>query len=81
VGSGCGHVPEHAGVDHVGRSLLLRDVSLAGAWKKPVRIAPYVLKMAGVWVLGLTPGALYIAFNPDGIAHPDRWSYGHGCGR
>ena len=32
--------------------------------------------MAGVWVLGMVPGALYIAFNPDGIAHPDRWSYG-----
>ena len=32
--------------------------------------------MAGVWMLGLVPGALYIAFNPDGIAHPDRWSYG-----
>ena len=28
-------------------------------------------------MLGLIPGALYIAFNPDGIAHPDRWSYGH----
>lgn len=45
-------------------------------WKKPLRIAPYLLKMAGVWVLGLMPGALYMAFNPDGIAHPDRWSYG-----
>jgi peptidoglycan/LPS O-acetylase OafA/YrhL len=33
--------------------------------------------MAGVWMLGLVPGLLYIAFNPDGIAHPDRWSYGH----
>ena len=32
--------------------------------------------MAGVWVLGLVPGALYMVFNPDGIAHPDRWSYG-----
>jgi peptidoglycan/LPS O-acetylase OafA/YrhL len=32
--------------------------------------------MTGVWVLGLVPGALYMAFNPDGIAHPDRWSYG-----
>ena len=32
--------------------------------------------MAGVWMLGLVPGALYMAFNPDGIAHPDRWSYG-----
>ena len=45
-------------------------------WKKPERVAPYVAKLAGVWVLGLTPGALYMAFNPDGIAHPDRWSYG-----
>ena len=34
------------------------------------------MKMAGVWVLGLVPGTLYMAFNPDGIAHPDRWSYG-----
>jgi peptidoglycan/LPS O-acetylase OafA/YrhL len=44
--------------------------------KRPQRIAPHVLKMAGVWVLGLVPGVLYIVFNPDGIAHPDRWSYG-----
>jgi len=44
--------------------------------KKPARVGPYVAKMAGVWVLGLTPGALYMAFNPDGIAHPGRWSYG-----
>jgi peptidoglycan/LPS O-acetylase OafA/YrhL len=45
-------------------------------WKRPERIAPHVAKMAGVWALGLVPGTLYIAFNPDGIAHPDRWSYG-----
>ena len=45
-------------------------------WKRPQRIAPHLMKMAGVWALGLVPGALYIAFNPDGIAHPDRWSYG-----
>ena len=45
-------------------------------WKRPERIAPHIMKMAGVWALGLVPGALYIAFNPDGIAHPDRWSYG-----
>jgi len=44
--------------------------------KKPARIGPYLMKMAGVWMLGLVPGALYIAFNPDGIARPDRWSYG-----
>src|SRR5580658_1767372 len=45
-------------------------------WKAPVRIAPWLAKMAGVWMLGMVPGALYIAFNPDGIAHPDRWSSG-----
>jgi peptidoglycan/LPS O-acetylase OafA/YrhL len=44
--------------------------------KKPGRMGPYVAKLAGVWMLGLVPGALYMAFNPDGIAHPDRWSYG-----
>jgi peptidoglycan/LPS O-acetylase OafA/YrhL len=45
-------------------------------WKRPERIGPYLAKMSGIWVLGLVPGALYIAFNPDSIAHPDRWSYG-----
>ena len=45
-------------------------------WKRPQRMLPHLMKMAGVWALGLVPGALYIAFNPDGIAHPDRWSYG-----
>ena len=45
-------------------------------WKRPERVAPHLVKMAGVWALGLVPGALYMAFNPDGIAHPDRWSYG-----
>jgi peptidoglycan/LPS O-acetylase OafA/YrhL len=45
-------------------------------WKQPERIPPYLLKMAGVWALGMIPGTLYMVFNPDGIAHPDRWSYG-----
>src|ERR1700728_2246633 len=45
-------------------------------WKRPERIAPHLLRMSGVWVLGMVPGALYITFNPDGIPHPDRWSYG-----
>ena len=46
------------------------------SWKRPERVAPHLVKMAGIWVLGLVPGALYMAFNPDGIPHPDRWSYG-----
>jgi len=45
-------------------------------WKTPERMAPHLARMAGVWILGLVPGALYMAFNPDGIVHPDRWSYG-----
>ncbi|HEY1805511.1 MAG TPA: acyltransferase [Terracidiphilus sp.] len=45
-------------------------------WKRPENIKSHLMKMAGVWMLGLVPGALYMAFNPDGIAHPDRWSYG-----
>jgi hypothetical protein len=46
-------------------------------WKRPEKVGPYLWKMAGVWVLGMIPGALYMYFNPDGIAHPDRFSYGH----
>ena len=44
--------------------------------KKPARLGPYLGKLAGVWALGLIPGTLYIVLNPDGIAHPDRWSWG-----
>ena len=44
--------------------------------KKPDRLGPYLGKMAWIWALGILPGALYVAFNPDGIAHPDRYSYG-----
>jgi peptidoglycan/LPS O-acetylase OafA/YrhL len=44
--------------------------------KKPQRVGPYLAKMAVVWGLGMVPGLLYIALNPDGIAHPDRWSWG-----
>jgi peptidoglycan/LPS O-acetylase OafA/YrhL len=44
--------------------------------KKPARIGPYLLKMSMVWCLGMVPGLLYMMFNPDGIAHLDRWSSG-----
>ena len=46
-------------------------------WKRPERVMPHIAKMAGIWVLGMVPGALYMWFNPDGIPHPSRWSYGH----
>ncbi len=45
-------------------------------WKRPTRLAPQLGKMGLVWMLGLVPGTLYIVLNPDGIAHPDRWSWG-----
>ncbi|MGO8759581.1 MAG: acyltransferase family protein [Terracidiphilus sp.] len=48
----------------------------AAKWKRPKAMGPHLARMAGMWLLGLIPGALYMAFNPDGIAHPDRWSYG-----
>jgi peptidoglycan/LPS O-acetylase OafA/YrhL len=49
---------------------------LMARWKKPEKLRGHLAKMASVWMLGLIPGTLYIVFNPDGIAHPDRWSYG-----
>ena len=45
-------------------------------WQKPTNIRHHLWKMGGVWMLGLIPGTLYMIFQPDGIAHPDRWSYG-----
>jgi peptidoglycan/LPS O-acetylase OafA/YrhL len=45
-------------------------------WKRPVRIPPHLARMLGVWMLGLVPGTLYFLLNPDGIPHPDRWSWG-----
>jgi peptidoglycan/LPS O-acetylase OafA/YrhL len=45
-------------------------------WKRPKRISHQLGKMGGVWMLGLLCPTLYILFNPDGIPHPDRWSYG-----
>jgi peptidoglycan/LPS O-acetylase OafA/YrhL len=46
------------------------------SWKRPVGAKMHLLKMTGMWFLGMVPGALYVVFNPDGIAHPDRWSTG-----
>jgi len=45
-------------------------------WKRAFRLGPHLAKMFGVWMLSLIPGALYMFFNPDGISHLDRWSYG-----
>jgi len=45
-------------------------------WKRPQRPRDQIWKLGLVWLLGLIPGTLYILFNPDGIAHPDRFSTG-----
>jgi peptidoglycan/LPS O-acetylase OafA/YrhL len=45
-------------------------------WKRPERVRKHLAKMAGVWMLGLVPGTLYAIYNPDGLAHVDRWSWG-----
>jgi peptidoglycan/LPS O-acetylase OafA/YrhL len=45
-------------------------------WKRPARTWHYLIQLACVWCVGLLPGTLYIIFNPDGIAHPDRFSWG-----
>ncbi|MGB7546165.1 MAG: acyltransferase [Terracidiphilus sp.] len=45
-------------------------------WKKPTHLVHHLWKLGGLWMLGLLPGTLYMIFNPDGIAHPDRWSWG-----
>jgi peptidoglycan/LPS O-acetylase OafA/YrhL len=45
--------------------------------KPPQRPGRALMQLAGVWALGMLPGALYLIIQPDGIAHPDRWSWGH----
>lgn len=45
-------------------------------WKRPRRVSVHLVKMAGIWALGIVPGALYFFLNPDGLTHTDRWSWG-----
>jgi peptidoglycan/LPS O-acetylase OafA/YrhL len=44
--------------------------------RRPARLWPSLLPLAGVWAVGMFPGLLYLILQPDGIAHPDRWSWG-----
>jgi len=46
------------------------------ALQPPARRSGHLWRLAGLWVLGLVPGALYVIYNPDGIAHVDRFSTG-----
>jgi len=49
--------------------------------KRPATVSRNLLLLAGVWAAGMIPGALYLVIQPDGIAHPDRYSWADGCGR
>lgn len=46
------------------------------AVRPPARLAGHLWRLAGLWVLGMLPGALYAIYNPDGIPHVDRFSTG-----
>jgi peptidoglycan/LPS O-acetylase OafA/YrhL len=44
--------------------------------KRPATVSRNLLMLSGVWAVGMIPGLLYLVFQPDGIAHPDRYSWG-----
>jgi peptidoglycan/LPS O-acetylase OafA/YrhL len=44
------------------------------AVKRPARFIVHIWRLGAIWLLGLIPGALYVIFNPDGIAQVDRFS-------
>ena len=45
-------------------------------WKKPENMRRRLGLLLLVWMIGLVPGTLYILYNPDGLPHVDRFSYG-----
>jgi peptidoglycan/LPS O-acetylase OafA/YrhL len=45
-------------------------------WRKPQGKARMIFRLGLVWALAMIPGSLYVLYNPDGIAQPDRFSYG-----
>jgi peptidoglycan/LPS O-acetylase OafA/YrhL len=44
------------------------------AIKPPSRLRGHLLRLGALWLLGMIPGAVYVIYNPDGIAHVDRFS-------
>jgi peptidoglycan/LPS O-acetylase OafA/YrhL len=44
--------------------------------RRPKKTWTMLLMLGGVWLLGLVLPLLYMHFNPDGDAHPDRYSVG-----
>jgi len=45
-------------------------------WRKPYSKGRMIFRLGLVWALALIPGSLYVLYSPDGIAQPDRFSYG-----
>ena len=58
------------------RKLLLPHLSLDGEVEEARAYLSPPGQAGGGLDFGMFPGALYMYFNPDSIAHPDRWSYG-----
>lgn len=46
------------------------------SWKRAERLTGQLTRMGAVWIIGMIPGLVYMLVRPDGIAHPDRWSWG-----
>jgi len=46
------------------------------AVRPPARLSGHLWRLASLWAVGMIPGALYVLYNPDGIAHVDRFSTG-----
>ena len=44
------------------------------AFRLPKSLSGHLARLAGLWLLGLIPGVLYVIFNPDGLASVDRFS-------
>jgi peptidoglycan/LPS O-acetylase OafA/YrhL len=47
------------------------------ALKPPQRLSGQLLRLGGLWVLGMIPGTLYFLLNPDHLDHVDRLSSGY----
>jgi len=68
-------LPEHAGLDHSAEAFYYA-IFPGCPLEAPARMVPHLMKMARGVGAGHASRPAYMAFNPDGIAHPDRWSYG-----
>jgi peptidoglycan/LPS O-acetylase OafA/YrhL len=45
-------------------------------WKRPKHLGRLCAILLGLWLLGMVAPSLYMAFHPDGVLHPDRYTEG-----